>query len=50
VEVREATAKVEPTGGTVMGVFTTGTAVQVDLLAHSEPTGTWSADEPGDPS
>ena len=29
VEVREATAEVEPSTGTVVGVFTTGTTVQV---------------------
>ncbi|MBN2561426.1 MAG: DUF2294 family protein [Phycisphaerae bacterium] len=37
VEVREATAEVEPTTGTVVGVFTTGTTVQVYQLAHSSP-------------
>ena len=42
VEVREATAEVEPTTGTVVGVFTTGTTVQVYLLAQSVPAGTWS--------
>ena len=50
VEVREATAEVEPTTGTVVGVFTTGTTVQVYLLAHSVPAGTWSGSEPGDQS
>jgi len=34
-EVREATAEVEPTTGTVVGVFTTGAAVQVYLIAHA---------------
>jgi uncharacterized protein YbcI len=33
VEVREATAEVEPTSGTVVGVFTTGNTVQVYQLA-----------------
>ncbi len=48
VEVREATAEVEPATGTVVGVFTTGTTVQVYLLAHSVPSGSWSGTEPGD--
>ena len=47
VDVREATAEVEPTTGTVVGVFTTGTTVQVYLLADSVPAGTWSGDGPG---
>jgi uncharacterized protein YbcI len=47
VEVREATAEVEPTTGTVVGVFTTGTTVQVYLLADSVPADTWSGDGPG---
>jgi uncharacterized protein YbcI len=42
VEVREATAEVEPATGTVVGVFTSGTTVQVYLLAHTVPTETWS--------
>lgn len=42
VEVREATAEVEPTTGTVVQVFTTGTMVQVFLLAHGIPTATWN--------
>lgn len=42
VEVREATAEVEPTSGTIVGVFTTGTTVQVYLLAGSLPAETWS--------
>ena len=48
VEVREATAEVEPTTGTVVGVFTTGTTVQVYLLAHGVPADTWNAVQPGD--
>ncbi|MBN1513648.1 MAG: DUF2294 domain-containing protein [Phycisphaerae bacterium] len=48
VEVREATAEVEPTTGTVVGVFTTGTTVQVYLLAHGVPAGIWSGDARGD--
>jgi uncharacterized protein YbcI len=47
VEVREATAEVEPTTGTVVGVFTTGTTVQVYLLAESVPAETWSGNGPG---
>jgi uncharacterized protein YbcI len=49
VEVREATAEVETTTGTVVHVLTTGTMVQVFLLAQSVPADTWSgrgADEP----
>jgi len=42
VEVREATAEVEPTTGTVLQVFTTGTMVQVFLLARGVPAGSWS--------
>jgi len=42
VEVREATAEVEPTTGTVVQVFTTGTSVQVFLLAHAVPASSWS--------
>ena len=47
VEVREATAEVEPTTGTVVGVFTTGTTVQVYLLADSVPADSWSRSDPG---
>jgi uncharacterized protein YbcI len=47
VEVREATAEVEPATGTVVGVFTTGTTVQVYLLAHAVPAESWSGSEPG---
>ena len=47
-EVREATAEVEPTTGTVVGVFTTGTTVQVYLLAHGVPADTWSGSEAGE--
>ena len=42
VEVREATEEVEPTTGTVVKVFTTGTMVHVYLLAHSVPPDTWN--------
>jgi len=50
VEVREATAEVEPTTGTVVGVFTTGTTVQVYLLAHGVPADIWNASGPSDQS
>jgi uncharacterized protein YbcI len=50
VDVREATAEVEPTTGTVVGVFTTGTTVQVYLLTHAVPAEGWSGREPGDQS
>ena len=42
VEVREATAEIEPATGTVVGVFTSGTSVQVFLLAQSVSPDTWS--------
>ena len=42
VEVREATSEVEPTTGTVVKVFTTGTVVQVSLLASDVPADSWS--------
>ena len=45
VEVREATAEVEPATGTVVGVFTSGTTVQVYLLAHKVPAESWSGSE-----
>jgi uncharacterized protein YbcI len=47
VDVREATAEVEPTTGTVVGVFTTGTTVQVYLLAHAVPAEDWNGSGPG---
>lgn len=48
MEVREATAEVETTTGTVVAVFTTGTVVHVYLLAHGVPTEAWNVVEPGD--
>jgi uncharacterized protein YbcI len=42
VDVREAAAEVEATTGTVVHAFTTGTMVQVFLLAQSVPSDTWS--------
>jgi len=42
VEVREATAEVEPGTGSVIGVFTSGTTVQLYVLANSVPSGSWT--------
>jgi uncharacterized protein YbcI len=42
VDVREATAEVETTTGTVVKAFTNGTVVQVFLLANCVPADTWS--------
>jgi uncharacterized protein YbcI len=42
VEVREAAAELEAKSGTVVHAFTTGTMVQVFLLAHSFPAESWS--------
>jgi uncharacterized protein YbcI len=47
VEVREATSEVEPASGTVVGVFTTGTTVQVYLLAQSIPAESWNGNGSG---
>jgi uncharacterized protein YbcI len=47
VEVREATAEIETATGTVVKAFTTGTVVQVYLLASSVPTETWSGSDSG---
>jgi uncharacterized protein YbcI len=44
VEVREAAAEVEPATGTVVHAFTTGTVVQVFLLAQSVRADSWSGD------
>ncbi len=48
VEVREATAEVEPTSGTVVQVFTTGTVVQVFLLASGVTAGSWNGNGLGE--
>jgi uncharacterized protein YbcI len=48
VAVREATAEIEATMGTVVQAFTTGTMVQVFLLAQSVPADTWSGNLRGD--
>lgn len=42
VDVSEAGIEVEPTTGTVVKAFTSGTVVQVFLLAHGTPTESWS--------
>ena len=49
MEVREATAEVEPVTGAVVQAFTTGNVVQVFQLVGSIPTETWSGNGPGDP-
>jgi uncharacterized protein YbcI len=48
MEVREATAEIEPESGAVVQAFTTGTVVQVFLLAGSTSTETWTEKENGD--
>jgi uncharacterized protein YbcI len=50
VEVREATAEVEPSTGTVVQVFTTGTVVQVFLLASGVAAETWTSGVAGNHS
>ena len=46
MDVREATAEIEPSSGAVVQAFTTGTVVQVFLLAGSSPTQVWSGNAP----
>ena len=48
VEVREAAAEIEPMTGTIVQAFTTGTVVQLFLLARNVPSETWSGS--GSPS
>ena len=48
MEVREATAEIEPASGAVVQAFTTGTVVQVFLLAGNVPTESWSSIGRGD--
>jgi uncharacterized protein YbcI len=48
MQVRESTAAIEPKTGAVVQAFTTGTVVQVFLLAGSAATETWSGSDPGD--
>jgi hypothetical protein len=43
MDVREATAELEPATGTVVQVFTTGTMVQVFLLSGKVPFESFSA-------
>jgi uncharacterized protein YbcI len=50
MEVREATAEIEPVNGAVVQAFTTGTVVQVFMLAGSAPTEAWSGSAPGNSS
>ncbi len=50
VEVREAAAEVEPTTGAVVHAFTTGTTVQVFLLAQGIPAATWDGSGRNDSS
>jgi uncharacterized protein YbcI len=42
VDVSEASIEVEPTTGTVVKAFASGTVVQVFLLSHDMPTESWS--------
>lgn len=42
VDVSEASIEVEPTTGTVVKAFASGTVVQVFLLAHAMPAESWS--------
>ncbi len=46
VKVREATAEIEPSSGTVFRVFASGTVVQVFLLVDNVETDVWSNDRP----
>jgi uncharacterized protein YbcI len=48
MDVRQATAEVEPATGAVVQAFTTGTVVQVFLLDGVVPTETWSGSAPSD--
>ena len=48
MDVREATAEIEPKSGAVVQAFTTGNVVQVFQLAGSVPPGAWSGNAPGD--
>ena len=43
--VREAATEVEPTTGSVVHAFTTGTMVQVYLLSKNIPTEAWSGEQ-----
>ena len=50
VEVREATAEVEPTSGTVVQVFSTGTMVQVFLSPAAYPRAVGAGTDPASQS
>src|SRR5580692_5001638 len=50
MDVREATAEVEPTTGVVVQAFTTGSVVQVFQLAGRVSTETWTAGGPHEPT
>jgi uncharacterized protein YbcI len=45
-KVREATAEMEPSSGTVVRAFASGTVVQVFLLTDNVATDVWSNDRP----
>lgn len=47
VDVREAAAEIETSSGTVVHAFTTGTMVQVFLLAENVSAETWNAGDAG---
>ena len=49
VAVREATAEVDLSTGTVVKVFTTGTVVKVFVLARSALAEKWDRNDPVDP-
>jgi uncharacterized protein YbcI len=49
-EVREAAAEVPTAAGALVHAFTSGTLVQVFLLARSLPLESWSSSEPMDPA
>lgn len=44
--VREAATEVEPTSGSVVHAFTSGSRVQVFLLTKNIPTEAWNGNEP----
>ena len=45
--MREAVAEIEPTTGIVLKVFTTGSVVQVLLMADDIPSDAWSGNKYG---
>ncbi len=48
VKVREAATEIEPTTGTIVMAFASGTVVQVFLLAGTVATDVWSNDRHGE--